>query len=68
MGLRVSQKVKDQFAKKLKAWRSEEGITQRDAAERLSVPLATLQNWEIARVSPRSTLRIMLERVMEERK
>jgi DNA-binding transcriptional regulator YiaG len=65
MGQRVPQKRKDEFARQLKGWRADRGLTQREAAEVLEVPLATLRNWEVARVSPRSTLRLMLERQMK---
>ncbi len=65
MGQRVPQNRKDDFARQLKAWRADRGLTQREAAEALEVPHATLRNWEIARVSPRSTLRLMLERQMK---
>ena len=65
MGQRVPQKRKDDFARQLKVWRADRGLTQKEAAEELEVPHATLRNWEIARVSPRSTLRLMLERQMK---
>jgi DNA-binding transcriptional regulator YiaG len=60
-----SKSPQHSFARQLKAWRADRGLTQREAAEVLEVPHATLRNWEIARVSPRSTLRLMLERQMK---
>jgi DNA-binding transcriptional regulator YiaG len=52
MGKRVPKRLKQQFAKTLKAWRTNKGLTQTEAAERLEVPVKTLQNWEIARTMP----------------
>jgi DNA-binding transcriptional regulator YiaG len=54
MGQRVSQKSKDGFAKKLKAWRRREKLSQSESAESIAVPIHTLQNWEIARTQPSS--------------
>lgn len=68
MGQRVPQRRKDEFARILKAWRADREFTQVEAAKALEVPLATLRNWEAARVSPRSTLRLMLERTMQRRR
>src|SRR5713226_6310198 len=52
MGKRVTKKSKLEFAAALKAWRSTHKLSQSQAAERLGVPLKTLQNWEIARTKP----------------
>lgn len=63
MGKRVTKKSKVEFADKLKAWRVREGIMQTEAATRLGLPsVRTLQNWEIARVSPHGALRAMIEK------
>jgi len=52
MGKRVTKKSKREFMDALKASRSANGLSQSQAAERLGVPLKTLQNWEIARTKP----------------
>lgn len=52
MGKRVPQRAKQEFADTLKEWRSNKRLTQVEAAQRLEVPLKTLQNWEIARTMP----------------
>jgi len=52
MGKRVSKKSKREFMDALKAWRTANKLSQSQAAERLGVPLKTLQNWEIARTKP----------------
>jgi DNA-binding transcriptional regulator YiaG len=52
MGKRVPQKAKREFMDALKSWRARNGLSQSEAAERLGVPLKTLQNWEIARTKP----------------
>jgi DNA-binding transcriptional regulator YiaG len=52
MGKRVTKKSKREFMDALKTWRSANGFSQSQAAERLGVPLKTLQNWEIARTKP----------------
>jgi DNA-binding transcriptional regulator YiaG len=52
MGKRVAQKSKQEFAARLKRWRRSNEFSQSDAAEFLSVPVSTLQNWEIARTMP----------------
>jgi DNA-binding transcriptional regulator YiaG len=64
-GQRITQKSKDQFAKLLRAWRSRLELTQADAAERLGVPLRTLQGWEVARVAPRGYGRTALEKILK---
>ena len=61
MGIRVTKKTKNAFADLLKVWRAGRGITQAEAAEDLGVPIRTLQNWEIARSAPHSSLRQILE-------
>lgn len=40
------------FADLLRKWRDRHGYSQRDAAEVLKVPKATLQNWEQQRAMP----------------
>ena len=40
------------FADLLRAWRKRHGYSQRDAAEVLKVPKASLQNWEQQRAMP----------------
>ena len=40
------------FADDLRAWRERFGLTQAEAAEALSVPLRTLQEWEQGRAAP----------------
>jgi DNA-binding transcriptional regulator YiaG len=40
-------------------------LTQADAADRLGVPLRTLQGWEIARVAPRGYGRTALELIFK---
>jgi len=52
MGKRVTKKSKREFMDALKAWRSANGLSQSQAAERLGGPPKTLQNWEIARTKP----------------
>ncbi len=64
-GQRITQKSKDQFAKLARAWRSRLELTQADAADRLGVPLRTLQGWEIARVAPRGYGRTALELIFK---
>jgi DNA-binding transcriptional regulator YiaG len=64
-GQRIPQKSKDSFAQLLKAWRARMELTQADAAERLGVPLRTLQGWEIARVAPRGYGRTALEKILK---
>lgn len=66
-GQRIPKKSKVQFAKLLKAWRIRLELTQADAAERLGVPLRTLQGWEIARVAPRGYGRTALELIFKSR-
>jgi DNA-binding transcriptional regulator YiaG len=65
MGIRVTKKTKAAFANLLKDWRARRGITQAEAAEVLGVPVRTLQNWEIARTAPHSSLRQILEGRLE---
>lgn len=60
MGQRVTQKSKVEFATALKAWRERRGLSQSQAAKALEMPVRSLQNWEIARVSPRGVLRTVL--------
>lgn len=40
------------FADMLRKWRDRHGYSQRDAAEVLKVPKASLQNWEQQRAMP----------------
>jgi DNA-binding transcriptional regulator YiaG len=40
------------FADLLRKWRARNGYSQRDAAEVLKVPKASLQNWEQQRAMP----------------
>jgi DNA-binding transcriptional regulator YiaG len=61
MGIRVTKKTKTAFADLLKDWRARRRITQAEASAELGVPLRTLQNWEIARTAPHSSLRQVLE-------
>ena len=65
MGKRVAKKSKAEFAKLLKAWRARLELTQADAAERLCVPIRTLQNWEIARTAPAGGFRLLIERILK---
>ena len=61
MGKRVTQKSKDEFAAKLKAWREKHMMTQAEAAKRLNVTLKSVQNWEGAWTAPISSIRPFLE-------
>jgi DNA-binding transcriptional regulator YiaG len=45
--------TRENFAKKLQAWRERRGFTQQEAAKNLGISVRTLQNWEIARNMPR---------------
>lgn len=42
------------FAKHLRKWRERNGYSQRNAAEVLNVPKASLQNWEQERAMPQA--------------
>ena len=44
------------FERAIKAWRAAMGLSQSQAAEALGCPVRTLQNWEISRTRPASTL------------
>jgi DNA-binding transcriptional regulator YiaG len=65
MGKRVTKKSKREFMDALKAWRSANGLSQSQAAERLGVPLKTLQNWEIARTMSQGFGQVAIGRVIE---
>ena len=65
MGKRVPQKLKDQFAAELKAWRERRNLTQDEAAEALGIPsVRTLQNWEIGRTRPSAFALPLLRKLM----
>ncbi len=64
MGKRVTKKSKREFMEALKGWRSDNGFSQSQAAERLGVPLKTLQNWEIARTKPQGFAESALLKIM----
>ena len=64
MGKRVTKKSKREFMDTLKAWRSANGLSQSQAAERLDDPLKTLQNWEIARNKPQGFAKAALLKIM----
>ncbi len=64
MGKRVSKKSKREFRDALKAWRTAHRLSQSQAADRLGVPLKTLQNWEIARTKPQGFAESALLKVM----
>ena len=65
MGKRVPQKLKDQFAAELKAWRERCNLTQAEAAEALGLPsVRTLQNWEIGRTRPTAFVVGLLRKLM----
>ncbi|HET9377178.1 MAG TPA: helix-turn-helix domain-containing protein [Chthoniobacterales bacterium] len=51
--------------KKLKSWRTAKGLTQKQAAERLNVPLSTYRNWEQKRNQPIGLARQTLLRIIE---
>ncbi len=65
MAKRVSQKTKDEFAAKLKAWREKHMMTQAEAAKRLNVKLKSIQNWEGAWTAPISSIRPFIEEKMK---
>lgn len=65
MAKRVSQKSKDEFAAKLKAWREKHKMTQAEAAKRLNVKLKSIQNWEGAWTAPVSSIRPFIEERMK---
>ena len=51
-------------ADQIKAARATAGLTQRQAAERIGVPLRTLEQWEIGRRNPPDyVLRSVIERL-----
>ncbi len=64
MGKRVSKKSKREFMDALKAWRLDHKLSQSQAAERLGIPLKTLQNWEIARTKPQGFAEGALLKIM----
>lgn len=64
VGKPVPQSVKDEFAKKLKAWRERQKLSQSQAAKKLNININTLQNWEIARTAPPESTRNLLLMVM----
>jgi putative transcriptional regulator len=51
--------------KKLKDWRKTQKLTQKQAAKRLSIPLATLRNWEQGRYQPVGLARTTLLSIIE---
>ena len=56
------------FAHLLQKWRARNGYSQRDAAEVLKVPKASLQNWEQQRAMPQGFgLQAMLEIIRPKR-
>ncbi len=65
MGKRVTKKSKREFMDALKGWRSAKKLSQSQAAERLGVPLKTLQNWEIARTKPQGFAEGALLKIMK---
>jgi DNA-binding transcriptional regulator YiaG len=68
MGKPVSQESRDAFSAKLKAWRAANGITQKEAGERLGVPLKSIQNWEGAWTSPQGPFRAIIDAKLEPEK
>jgi len=57
------------FADLLRKWRDRHGYSQRDAAEVLKVPKASLQNWEQERAMPQGFgLQAMLQIIQPKRK
>lgn len=57
------------FTKLLCKWRERNGYSQRDAAEVLNVPKASLQNWKQERVMPQAFgLQAMIEVIRVKRK
>lgn len=57
------------FAQLLRKWRERNGYSQRDAAEVLNVPKASLQNWEQERAMPQAFgLQAMIEVIRVKRK
>jgi DNA-binding transcriptional regulator YiaG len=66
MGKRVRQRDKAEFAQKLKRWRERVGMSQSQAAAALSVPIDSLQNWEIARTMPNALAQVTLFTLMRE--
>lgn len=65
MGKRVPQRLKNEFAAELKAWRERRTLTQTEAARRLGLEsVRTLQNWEIARTMPTGPALPLLRRLM----
>ena len=58
------------FRDTLKAWRLLQGLTQAEAAQKLGVPLRTLNNWERASrpVVPRDVVRLAVLRQIQARR
>jgi len=54
-----------EIADKLRKWRKAQKLTQKQAAERLSVPLRTLQRWERKQNLPASFARSVLLSIIE---
>lgn len=67
MGVRVTKKSKTEFAKKLKNWRYNEGMSQSQAAALLGVSVRSLQNWEIARTKPSTLAERLMDRLLLDR-
>jgi DNA-binding transcriptional regulator YiaG len=63
MGKRVPKKHKEEFAKELKEWRTRKKLSQSEAAEKLGIPVDTLQNWEIARTMPQGYASAALRKI-----
>ncbi len=64
MKKRVPQSRKDAFAKKMKAWRTRENLTQEAAAERLGTVIHNIRNWEQARQMPQGVAAAMILKVI----
>jgi transcriptional regulator with XRE-family HTH domain len=56
--------VSEQFEDRLKRLRRREGLTQANLARKAGVALDSLQNWEIARCSPRLDAVVALARAL----
>jgi ribosome-binding protein aMBF1 (putative translation factor) len=60
------QKLKPEFARRLKRARQAAGLSQSEAAAKWGAKLRTLQDWELGRNEPRGFARTQLEKLLSE--
>jgi DNA-binding transcriptional regulator YiaG len=56
--------MKTDLPEKLRAWRTRYRLSQRDAAMRLGIPKASLENWEQGRTTPRGAALLYVTQII----